>query len=211
MANQARQAKPQQDPQPRATGFGAEVAGYRVLRADTPPCPHLSNLRVGKGDSLPIWLLPTPCEACYGRFAEMVTAEAEAVFGRCIDNRVLLAEVPPAFDPWRGKWHLNVGSRVRSRGLRAAAFVLETPRTTMVVATIGLWGGPNGLLKRYWHQEEVGDLREHLQALLASRSVTRGEMFFRQGFYEHMVPVGAERAVLLVEEEMLELLRQLAG
>jgi hypothetical protein len=136
----------------------------------------------------------------------MVISESEHVFDRCRD-RVWLCRIPADDDPCRGSWHLPVGSRIGSCGDRAAAFVIETPRETVVVSTDALWGGRGRMLRGRWSELAISTVRNQLDETLKARLVVRAEMFFRPKFFEYLVALGPGRwGVPLIEKDLADLL-----
>jgi len=135
----------------------------------------------------------------------MVRIEAETVFSATSNGQVWLAEIPAQQDPWRDRWHLPVGARLRTAGAAHRAFVLQTGRATEIVATTGLWGGSGGMLKRYWRQVPVDEARERLHGQLAGGEIERAEMFYRPRFHDYLWPVDSQWGVPLVEQQVLDI------
>jgi hypothetical protein len=187
------------------------VPGYAVRDRSDVPCEHLVTVPLPNGDQLPCWEPPEPCVRCSGRFFGMVTSESEYVFDRCHD-RAWSCRIPADDDPCRGTWHLPVGTRIRAFGEKAAAFVIETPRETVVVATHPLWGGRGRMLRERWSQVAVAHQRDRLGQALDAGVVTRAEMFFRPRFFDYLVPLGPGRwGVPLVEEAFAALMEGVAA
>ncbi len=188
------------------TRLGVVVTpGYAVLDSSQTPCEHMVIATLGNGDRLPCWVPPVPCSRCWGRFVSMVTTEMEYVFDRCRD-RVWRCRIPADDDPCRGEWHRPVGSRIGAFG-DAGAFVIETPRETLVVATHALWGGRGRMLRDRWSQVDVSTERHQLDEALEAGAVVRAEMFFRPRFFDHLFALGPDQwGVPLIERGLADLL-----
>lgn len=182
------------------------VPEYAVFTPGQVPCEHLVMAPLGNGDHLLCWLPPVPCTQCWDRFMNMVRTEMEYVFDRCRD-RVWRCQIPADDDPCRGEWHRPVGSRIGAFGDEAAAFVIETPRATLVIATDALWGGRGRMLRDRWSEVAISAERRELDEALKAGLVVRGEMFFRARFFEYLVPLGSGQwGVPLIERGLADLL-----
>ncbi len=178
---------------------------YAVLEPSDDPCEHIVAARMPDGDWLPCYRLPEPCDRCWDRFAAMVRTELAYVLQRCHNHPAWVCRIPSDDDPFRGHWHLPVGSRVRSYGADAGARVLEIPAETLVISTHPLWGGSGRMLRARWSEIEVEELRRAVDGLLDERIVTHAEPFYRHRFFDHMVSLrrGAW-GVPLIEAGFLE-------
>lgn len=178
---------------------------YALLDRSEVPCPHLVMAQVGNGDSIPCYRLPEPCSRCWPRFELMLRTEAEFVLERCDQGKAWLCRVPADDDPFRGQWHLAVGSRLRAFGSDAAACALETLDMTVIISSHPLWGGSGRMLRSRWQQVDVGAVRRELDDLLEVHAVSRAEPFYRPRF-NYLVPVGpgGQWGVPLLEAGFLE-------
>jgi len=192
------------------TRIGVVVtSSYAVLDPFQAFCEHIVMAPVSNGDNLLCYRLPVPCDRCWGRFFIMVLDEMENVLDCCQGQRAFVYKVPASDDVARSRWHNFVGARVNAFGQSAAAFVVEVPGETRVVATHGLWGGAGRMLRQHWAEVPVEDVWSDVAESLAARLVTRGEMFYRNRFYEHLFPLGqGEWGIPLLEAELVELVER---
>ncbi len=177
---------------PAGLAFGSTVPpAYAVLGpSDDLLCEHIVAAPTPDGDWLPCYRLPEPCDRCWDRFATMVRTEVKYVLERCGTEPAWVCRMPADDDPFRGRWHLPVGSRVRAHGTDAGAFVVEMPNETFLASTHGLWGGPGRMLRERWLEVPIEAVRIELAASLDARLVGRAEMFYRARFFEHLFPLG---------------------
>lgn len=65
------------------------------------------------------------------------------------------------------------------------------------------------MLRQHWAEVPVEDVWSDVAESLAARLVTRGEMFYRNRFYEHLFPLGqGEWGIPLLEAELVELVER---